>query len=175
MASPLRFNAPVRGGAVKIEGVAELKAALAELSNEVATKIGVAADRKAARLMADAMVAIAPYNERGSTMKYWWVKRKKETHSADYGHLRDNIRVRRARATTEGKVVFHIDTGNAFWGYFLEYGTVNMGARPFMRPAFDAFREQAITVQIGELRGGIERVAKRVKKGRPMNAKGRNV
>lgn len=164
MASPLRFNAPVRGGAVKIEGVAELKAALAELSNEVATKIGVAADRKAARLMADAMVAIAPYNPKGSyrsrTSKAGIVTK------TDYGHLRDNIRVRRARATTEGKVVFNINTGNAFWGYFLEYGTVKMTARPFMRPAFDAFREQAITVQIDELKTGIERVARRVKKGR---------
>ena len=171
--APLRFDVRTRGAAVKIEGVAELKAALAELSNEVATKIGVAADRKAAKAMAEVMVSLAPFAARASTMKYWKTK-KNGTQSADYGHLRDNIRVRRARATTDNKVVFNISTGNAFWGYFLEYGTINMQARPFMRPAFDAFRQQAIDIQIGELRGGIERVAKRVKKGRPVNAKGRN-
>ena len=172
--APLRFDVRTRGAAVKLEGVAELKAALAELSNEVATKIGVAADRKAAKAMAAVMVSIAPFAARASTMKYWKTK-KNGTQQANYGHLRDNIRVRRVRAKTDNHIVYRIDTKNAFWGYFLEYGTVNMHARPFMRPAFDAFREQAINIQIGELRAGIERVAKRVKKGRPMNAKGRSI
>ena len=173
MASPLRFNTRVSSGAVKIEGLTELKAALAELSDEVATKIGVAADRKAARLMADQMVAIAPYNPGGS---YRSRTNKKGVRTVtDYGHLRDNIRVRRAKAKTDGKVVFTINTGNAFWGYFLEFGTVKMEARPFMRPAFDAFKGAAIDVQIAELKTGIERVAKRVKKGRAVNAKGRSV
>ena len=169
----LRFNQATRGAPVKIEGLTELKAALAELSDEVATKIGVAADRKAARLLANAMIAIAPYNEQGSvrsrTSKSGVVTR------TNYGHLRDNIRVRRARAKTAGKVVFTINTGNAFWGYFLEYGTVNMEARPFMRPAFDAFKDQAIDVQISELKSGIEKVARKAKKGRAVNAKGRSV
>lgn len=169
----LRFNNATRGGPVRIEGLTELKAALAELSNEVATKIGVAADRKAANLMKDAMVAIAPYNPKGSIRSR--TSKAGVVTKTDYGHLRDNIRVRRARATTDNKVVFNINTGNAFWGYFLEYGTVNMSARPFMRPAFDAFKGAAIDVQINELKVGIERVAKRVKKGRAVNATGRSV
>ena len=164
MASPLRFNVK-SGGKVQLHGVAELKAALAELSDEVATKIGVAADRKAARLMAAEMVAIAPYNPSGSIRSR--TSKKGVKTRTDYGHLRDNIRVRRARAKTDGKIVFTINTGNAFWGYFLEFGTVKMPPHPFMRPAFDATREAAVNVQIEELKTGIERVAKRVKKGRP--------
>ena len=162
--APLRFDVRTRGAAVKLEGVAELKAALAELSDEVATKIGVAADRKAARLMAAEMAAIAPYNPKGSIRSR--TSKKGIVTKTDYGHLRDNIRVRRARATSEGKIVFNINAGNAFWGYFLEFGTVKMSPHPFMRPAFDATREGAINVQIEELKTGIERVAKRVKKGR---------
>lgn len=169
----LRFNQATRGAPVKIEGLTELKAALAELSDEVATKIGVAADRKAAKLMAAAMVAIAPYNPKGSYRSR--TSKKGVVTVTYYGHLRDNIKVRRARAKTDNKVVFNITTGDAFWGYFLEYGTVKMQPHPFMRPAFDAFREQAITVQIDTLKTGIERVAKRVKKGRAMNAKGRSI
>jgi len=164
VASPLRFNVK-SGGKVQLHGVTELKAALAELSDEVATKIGVAADRKAANLMKEAMVAIAPYNPNGSTRSR--KSKKGVVTKTDYGHLRDNIRVRRARAKTDGKIVFTINTGAAFWGYFLEFGTVNMSARPFMRPAFDATREAAVNVQIEELKSGIVRVAKRVKKGRP--------
>ena len=162
--APLRFDVRTRGAAVKLEGVAELKAALAELSDEVATKIGVAADRKAARLMAAEMAAIAPYNPKGSIRSR--TSKKGVVTRTDYGHLRDNIKVRRARATTDNKIVFNITTTHAFWGYFLEFGTVKMTPKPFMRPAFDATREGAINVQIEELKSGIERVAKRVKKGR---------
>lgn len=53
----------------------------------------------------------------------------------DYGRLRQNIRVRPASARTAQKGVriptVRLSTGRAFWGYFLEWGTVRMRARPF--------------------------------------------
>lgn len=165
----LKWTSPQRrdvrsGGSVKIEGLAELKAAFEQLGKEVSTKIGVRANRKAANLMKQAIVAIAPVGTRNQVRSR--TSKKGVVTRTDYGHLNANIRVRRARAKTDNKIVFHINTGNAFWGYFLEHGTVHMPARPFMRPAFDATRQTCVNVQIAELKVGIERVAKAAKKGR---------
>jgi len=38
-----------------------------------------------------------------------------------------------------------------FYGIFLEYGTVKMSALPFMRPAFDSTRDEALTILKDEL------------------------
>lgn len=38
-----------------------------------------------------------------------------------------------------------------FYGYFLEYGTVKMGARPFMRPAFDNHASAALNITLSRL------------------------
>lgn len=35
---------------------------------------------------------------------------------------------------------------DAFWGVFLEFGTVKMAAKPFMRPAFDYGADRALTL-----------------------------
>lgn len=33
-----------------------------------------------------------------------------------------------------------------FYGYYLEFGTVKMGARPFMRPAFDSQKDRTLAL-----------------------------
>jgi HK97 gp10 family phage protein len=159
----MRVNYVANRGSNKLEGVAELKAALAELSNEVATKEGRNANRAAAGVIQKAFKEYAPYRP-GVQLKYW--KTKGGSKSRDYGDLRDNIRVRLAKARKENTITYNVTTGNAFWGYFLEYGTVNMPAQPWMRPAFDAFVGRATQVQIDRLKVGVERAAKKANKAR---------
>jgi HK97 gp10 family phage protein len=149
---PTRVNIVANRGTAKLEGVAELRANLDALGNEVATKVGRAADRKAARAFAETLKLVAPHRP-GVQLK----------RGSDYGNLRDNIRVRLARARKDYTITYNVDTGRAFWAFFLEYGTRNMPARPFMRPAFDAAARLLIEVQQAELRAGIERAAKRLK------------
>jgi HK97 gp10 family phage protein len=157
---------------VKLEGLEELKANLAALGEEVATKVGVRANREAAKAMAVYVKAFAPVGT-GPTLKRW--KRKDgSVGSADYGRLNENIRVRRARARSENTITFNISTGRAFWGSFLEFGTVNMPAQPWMRPAVDAGATQGLNVQIEELRKGIERATKRMRVSRRVLPNGRN-
>lgn len=139
----------------KIEGLADIKAAFEGLGTEVSTKIGVAADRKAAQEFRDVLKDTAPYDPRPK--------------AREYGHLRENIRISRRRARRQGNIVFWVTTGHAFWGMFLELGTKKMPKHPWMLPAFDVVKERLVSVQIDELRTGIDRAAKRlarrVKKG----------
>lgn len=146
-----RVNTVANRGSTKLEGVAELKAALAELSTEVATKTGKTASRRAANGMAQVMKANAPVSQEAD----------RSPGSKKYGHLRDNIRVRLARSRQQTAIVYNITVGRAFWGFFQEFGTRNMPANPWMRTAFDASVSQAQAAQIDELRTGIERSAKK--------------
>jgi HK97 gp10 family phage protein len=109
----------------KMEGLVELKAALEALGTEVATKVGVKANRDAAKVLRDKLKQAAPFLESGSKM------------AEQYGHLRDNIKVGRRKAYNQGTIVHVVSTGKAFWGMFLEFGTVKMSPKPWYRPVFD--------------------------------------
>lgn len=154
---------------VEIEGLEELKASLEALGTEVATKIGVNANRDAAKDLLDILQQAAPYQP-GSTKKYW--KTKGGVTTADYGHLRDNLKVSREKARKQGHIVHRVSTGKAFWGSFLEYGTVNMAPRPWMRPAVEATRGYLLQIQQRGLKNGIEKATKRLARIAKRKAKG---
>lgn len=138
-------GSPIR---VKMEGVAELKAALEELGEVTATKVGVRANREAAAELRDNLQAVAPYDPTERERKY--------------GHLRDEIRVRKVKARALHTIVHIVSTGRAFWGSFLEFGTVKMAARPWWRPLVDANYQRIFKLQTSKLGDGIEREAKRI-------------
>lgn len=54
-----------------------------------------------------------------------------------------------------GKTYF-VD-GTAYYWMFAEFGTEKMAARPFLRPAFEARKEEALNVIVDELRRGLDR------------------
>lgn len=143
----------------QLEGMAELKRGLAELGDEVSTRIGVTANRKAAQHVRTAAENRAPRGT-GPTKKTRKLKGGASVEY-DYGRLYQNIKMRKVRARKEHTIVYQVTTGRAFWGYFLERGTSRMGAKPWFRPAFDTAAPEALNVQITELRSGIDRAAKR--------------
>ena len=144
---------------VKIEGVRELKASLEALGTAVATKVGEKATRDAAKELRQLLADTAPFDPE-TKIKSW--RRKDGTVGrASYGHLRDNIRVSKARARKETTVNYRVTTGKAFWGAFVEFGTVRMPAYPWMRPAFEVSQQRLLGVVIDGLQVGIEREAKR--------------
>ena len=75
-----------------------------------------------------------------------------------------------------GKVVYHVfvsqkvkdklkgKTVSAYYWRFLEFGTVKMAAKPFMRPAFDVSSRQALSVITNKLDSGIQKEAARLGK-----------
>lgn len=150
-------RAPVR---LKLEGAAELDARLAALGADVAAKAGVAAVRAASKALQAELIDAAPFNPRGPTPKVFTAK-DGSVRRTDYGHLRDNLRVRREKANKPFMIRFRVTTGRAFWGAFLEWGTVRMGAKPWARPLFDRMHAKLIEVMMGTLAKAVERAAKR--------------
>jgi HK97 gp10 family phage protein len=72
--------------------------------------------------------------------------------------------------STQGKAVYHVFVSSRvrggkknwppyYWRY-LEFGTVKMAAKPFMRPAFDSTSLEAASVIKGKLAERIEDEAK---------------
>lgn len=136
-----------------LNGVPELRAALEALGTEVATKIGVAANRRAAKRLLDMLDAVAPEAPEGA---------QQSPSSKAYGKLRVNLKLRRVKGRTAGRIIHRVDTGNAFWGMFYELGTAKQRARPWMRPAAENLSGELADIQLQELRAGIERAARRL-------------
>lgn len=145
--------------AIDVAGLAELDAALAEVGQVMATKIGERAFRESAMALQRAWVAGAPYDP--TVRKKYWTLKGGDTQSAYYGHLRDNIRIRKVAPDNPNAIVFGVHTGKAFWAHFLEFGTVEMPARPWARPIVEGIKGQLIEIQVKILREGIEAAAKR--------------
>jgi HK97 gp10 family phage protein len=132
----------------QMEGGRELDAALAELGTDVATRIGVEAVREAAEALQETWQRVAPFDPDRKAGR-------------SYGHLRANIRVRREGTDNANVIAFRVSTGDAFWGNFLEFGTVKMAARPWARPAVESMKQELVTIQSTVLRAGIEGARKR--------------
>lgn len=69
------------------------------------------------------------------------------------------IRVKRKRYQRKGQTVTTQQTAN-----WLEYGTEQQPAEPWLRPAFNAKAGEAVTVTTTELRKGIDRVVNKLSK-----------
>ena len=88
----------------------------------------------------------------GATEAYFiGVKRKSRRYS--------NTKRNRGKGRA-GKTYF-VD-GTAFYFFFLEFGTEKMAARPFLRPAFEARKEDAMNTIITELNAGIDRAVRKL-------------
>lgn len=143
-----------------VGGFDGLYQALGDLGEAAASKrTATAAVRDGAKLIGDAVQSAAPIGTR-STRKYWKTKGG-ETRTADYGRLHQNIKVRKARSMKKTYTGYNITTGDAFWGIFLEFGTVFMAARPWMRGAIDAVKNAAVAKVAESLRERISRIKAR--------------
>lgn len=154
----------MNGMAFSLEGWEDLQRALHKLSEDTALRAGNNAARAGANYLKARIVENLPVgpgkpklrrNKRGTIIE------------TDYGHLRDNVKVRgagrkaRAAMNLAGEFEYTISPGAAFWGKFLEYGTVKMAARPVWRPTFDSETDATVN-RVGEvLARNIARFARR--------------
>lgn len=136
----------------KVEGLAELKRAMAQVPIELQGKVALELLRKAAGPMRDEARARAP---------------------ARTGRLRKNIYVARARDSTQQNplVVVRVrrrgkagDPQNAYYWLFQEFGTSTQRAQPFMRPAFEATKQQSLDILTKVTAEQVEKAARKVAK-----------
>ena len=130
---------------VEVKGLRELGLALQTLDKDIQTKVArsaVAAGAAVIRKLAKQKAPISPADL---------------TPEVAPGYLRDSIISRRQRRTTKtaeyavtvrhkgGKSNLRKDGTNPYQiGVFNEFGTVKMSPRPFMRPAFDQGKGDAL-------------------------------
>lgn len=133
---------------VNIKGLAQLGTALNQLPDRVARRALMRGTRAGARIIGMAAREIAP----------------KRT-----GRLRRNIvwRINR-KYTRRGRVAFDIgvreegskdNPNNAYYWYFLEFGTSKMKAEPTLRPATDEKQSAAIEAIALRLKQAIDAIA----------------
>ncbi|ELW82084.1 bacteriophage protein, PF04883 family [Acinetobacter sp. WC-743] len=110
----------------------------------------------ASKPMLDEVKALAPKAEK-AYYRYWKGRKSddyagKERKLVKPGKLKKSIKRRRVKI--EGSAAIGIYVGGtkwlndpnyyAFYWRFLEYGTPNLPATPFIRPSFDKHKEQAV-------------------------------
>lgn len=104
------------------------------------------------------------------------VRRAPQSDLGDQGRLKANIMTRAVPAkdlpsgSADGQEVFVRQRGgknaptNAFYWRFVEFGTVNQSAQPFLRPAFETNGQNAINVFSDTFRRQVDRAVEQAKK-----------
>jgi HK97 gp10 family phage protein len=117
--------------AMKLNGGPDLAKALNALSDELKPKVLLEGLKTAAEPMRDEMARLAP---RGP----------EAPHLADSMTISRTTKIEGVRLTEDEVAVAVGPAKDFYYGYFHEFGTVKMRARPFMRPAFDGQGESAL-------------------------------
>jgi len=133
-----------------VRGLAEAQRALKQLPEKLQGRVMIAAVRNAASLLRTEIRKAAP---RGQTQS---------DASKRYGRLRQNVRLVRLKRVPKGSAAFRVNTGNAFWGVFYEFGTSRQPARPWFRPAIETASDAALDRLRVRLAEGIAKEAEKL-------------
>ena len=156
---------------VKIFGLEQLKKALNQLPVEIQQKALRSAVSASAKVVVDAAIAKAPAGDTGNLKKAIYRYRSRsgsgtggETYLVGvrkgkkaYANTARNRRLNRVgkKYTVEGE---------AYYWRYLEFGTVKMQAKPFMRPAFEGSKSRILDVMKERLGKAIQDQAKKLAK-----------
>ena len=130
----------------QVVGFKELEQVLKALPGRLAERELTSAVRAGANVIRKEARARAPRGGVPSAM------------SKKFGPLHKKIRTRRDKKTPLS-VEFSIDSGSAFYGSFLEFGTKNIAPRPWLTPAYDVSKDAAVQKLGDRLGKGIVKVA----------------
>jgi HK97 gp10 family phage protein len=158
---------------VQIEGLADLKRRLEALPKEVGAKGGGparAALFRGAKVIRDQAIANAP-RETGFLISQIAALRSRnpriygatEMYSVGVklGKARRYANTKRNRGKQRVGKTYNVE-GNAFYWRFIEFGTEKRGATPFLRPAFESRKEDALDTIVRELGAGIDRAVRKL-------------
>lgn len=159
---------------VQFKGGAELQRTLLSMRVNDARGAGRAALRKAARVIANAAKANVPVRE-GRLKRAIAISVNKARYNSD--EIRAKVYLKfdgtyRPSKTKRARYNYQIGSNPKVYGAFIEFGTENMRARPFLRPAWEAVGGQMSLDLIGK-QLWVE-IDKRQRKLGKINATGRN-
>lgn len=156
---------------IKVEGLAELAKALKALPPEIAGKNGGPLRKaigRAAVVIRDDARRRAPVDT-GNLRDNIISVRKRKSPQGTEGYFVEVRRKRRKYANTRAnrrkkRAGMNYETmGEAYYGMFVELGTAKSPAQPFLRPAFESKKVEAVETFRVELAKGIERAAQKVR------------
>lgn len=155
---------------VRVDGLAELGEALKQFPEKLGQKYLRKATFAAANVIKEDAIARAPVRS-GQLQEHIAVFRRPDDPStAHYAIGVRGIKLNRKLKKIASKLrkiagVKHLDiAGDVYYWRFLEFGTSKMAARPFMRPAFEAQKENALEVFRVALADGVQAAADEVAK-----------
>lgn len=155
---------------VKIEGLKELQMALNTLPLEIQKRPLRSAVSAGAKVIEQEAEKRAPVRTGNLQKAIYRVRSRSES---SVGRETYNVAVRKGKATyadsaknrrlgRAGKT--YATQGLAYYWRFLEFGTVNMPARPFLRPAFEARKNDALRAMQEKLADAITKISKKLAK-----------
>ncbi|QZY49834.1 HK97 gp10 family phage protein [Escherichia coli] len=136
-------------------GLADIARDLETLSRAENNKVLRDATRAGAEVMRDAVVERAP-ERTGKLKKMWLFSLSVQSVGEIISGV--HIRGRNLRTGNSDNSMKASDPRNAFYWRFVELGTINMPAHPFIRPAFDTTEELAAQVAIQRMNQAIDEV-----------------
>jgi len=146
--------------AMKLTGFKELAAALRELGPRIARNTLRRSVSSAAVVIRNEARAKAPVDT-GEMKKDIMIKRERD--SKDQMSARYSVFVRSGKKSRLAGKKRDVNRDSFYWR-FVEFGTSKMAAKPFLRPAFEAQKENAVK-RIGEsLDEGIQKAARELAK-----------
>jgi HK97 gp10 family phage protein len=132
----------IKTGTIQITGLSELEKNLEQFSDRLAKNILAGAIRAGAVVIQQEARARAPQSEK----QHYRYKNGKAIGVVIPGNLKKNIKVRLApRSSRERPITYWVYVGKkSFYWIFSEFGTSKMSAKPFLRPAFDSKKQEAL-------------------------------
>lgn len=146
---------------IEVKGMAELAKNLREIPAQLSTKVMRGALHAAGDVIANAAEATAPVRTgqlREDIVTKVYVSGDLSFNSVRVGpgYDRNKLPVRK-RGAHAGRADTSASPG--VYGKFLEFGTRHMAARPWLRPAFELSKEEAVNVFISYIRAGLQAIA----------------
>lgn len=137
---------------MQVSGLAELQKALAELPKKLSTNIMRGALSAGANVIADEARRFVPVDTGQLKESIRVSSRLVRGHPIVTVKAGGRYKVYKGGKAQKGKPYRTVSNSGAiryhapYYAHFVEFGTVKMGARPFMRPAFDAKKAEAVEV-----------------------------
>ena len=138
---------------IKIEGLQQLGERMRKLSSDVALKTSRAATNAAAQVIkkkAKANITASPSVRTGRLRDAVIVKKVPKSQEQYTSEHLVTVRGRGKKGTKAA-------TNSAPYAHFLEWGTIKMPAEPFLRPAMDSGKDEALKAMADKLRQRIEK------------------
>lgn len=146
---------------VKVSGLKELGQEMQSLGKDVAGRVARAATASGAKVVqkaAKAKIVGEGLVDTGLLQKSVIVKRLRPSEAAPLTsqHI-VTVKKGNKKGVNWVKGMKHPD---AYYWFFHEFGTVNIPARPFMRPAFQSTKQQQVDAVVDRIKGRLNKLKK---------------